>query len=149
MTDRSWVLVVPAPCEWLTANKNAGRYGQGRLIKQWREAVCMYARSAKLPKGLAFVRIDVEVRFAGRPPVRDLLNLANTFKAAVDGLGPARTFTRDGQTYHSAGYGLVADDDDKHVDGPHPTKGPPMPPGYRAGQLILTITEVLKEIGTP
>jgi hypothetical protein len=78
-------------------------------------------QQAKLPTGITPVRIHADVFYEGtRPPVRDRLNLAPTLKAIVDGLGPARDFTRkrpDGteKTYHTNGYGFLPDDSDKHV----------------------------------
>lgn len=146
-----WTLVVPAPCAWLTANDRRDRYTQARLVKLWRTATATYARAAKLPTGLARVRIDAIARFApGPPPVRDTANLAPTLKAVVDGLGPARTIRRTDKTtgavrrIHASGHGLIVDDDDAHLDGPHVSIGAPMPPRQfgPTGQLVLTIREV-------
>jgi len=144
----AWFLVVPAPCEWATANRNRqlSRYEQARLAKAWRHATWAAASQAKLPKGLARVRIVAVAHFRtirGKPaPVRDAENLAPTLKAVVDGLGPSRTFTRNGKRYHSAGWGLIPDDSAKYVDGPYCTIGEPLPPATYAnfGELHLTIT---------
>lgn len=153
MTQQSpvWTLVVPAPCAWLTANDRRDRYTQARLVKLWRTATATYARAAKLPTGLARVRIDVVARFAaGQSPVRDTANLDPTLKAVVDGLGPARTIVRTDKATglvrrtRAAGHGLIVDDDAAHLDGPHLTIGAPMParPFGPSGQLVLTIRAV-------
>lgn len=152
MSGRVWVVEIPAPCEWPTSNKRERmhRMAFARLVKQWREAAYLAAVAAKLPKGLARVRIDGVARFRGHPAARDRLNLAPVVKAAVDGLGPQRVRkTRNRKTgalkIHTAvGYGLVPDDDDKHVDGPYPTIGDPLPKAAYgpSGVLVLTITEL-------
>lgn len=137
--SRTWTLTVVAPCEWLTANMILGeldKYARARIVKAWRQATYVAAFDARLPTGLDRVRIEVEARFRGRPPVRDRSNLDPTIKACVDGLGPARG--------RSAGWGLIPDDDDKHLDGPHLTIGPPLPlDGHRSkGLLNITIKEI-------
>lgn len=152
MTDGlpMWTVTIPAPCEWLTANDRRHRLVQAKLIKIWRMASATYARQARLPTGLAKVRIDAVVRFAGRPPVRDTGNLEPTLKAVVDGLGPARTISRTDRAtgvrrrFYSPGYGLVPDDDARHVDGPHIEIGDPLPAQHfgPSGQLILTIRQL-------
>jgi len=143
---RMWTLVIPAPCEWLTANRDRGRFGVVRPRKMWRQASYTAALAAKLPKGLDRVIFEVEARFAGPPPVRDRDNLRPTVKAVIDGLGPARLITRNGRRYYSPGYGLIRDDSDRHVADTPLTIGPPMParPYGPAGQLRITIREIIQ-----
>lgn len=145
MTGRRWTITVPAPCDWITANDKRHWTDKAGLVKQWRDATYLQAKKAKLPTGLTKVRIDVVVQFAGRPPVRDLINIAPTLKAAADGLGPAHVgTTRSTGAYAAAGYGLIPDDDLTHLDGPHWTIGDPMPAKAYGpkGQLVLTIREL-------
>lgn len=140
MSGREWTVTIVAPCTWLTANDRRHWAAQGKLVKQWRLASCLAARWAHLPTGLERVRIDAVAHFRGRAPVRDRDNLRPTLKAVVDGLGPARE-SKKGST---PGYGLVADDDDRHIDGPYLEIGAklaPMPFGS-LGELVLTIAEV-------
>lgn len=142
--SRTWTLTISAPCAWLTANDTRHWSAQGALVRQWRNAVHTAAIIAKLPHGLDRIRVDVVARFRGRAPVRDTDNLRPTVKAAIDGLAQPRTFRRNGRTHHSVGYGLIADDDVKHLEGPYLTIGDPLPVGKYAptGELILTISEV-------
>lgn len=113
----TYTITVPG-CGWLTANPRStgDRYGRASTIRAWREATVLVCRAAKLPTGITPVRIHAIAFYATpRAPVRDRLNLAPTIKAIVDGLGPARTITRNGVPFRSAGYGLVPDDSDEHV----------------------------------
>jgi hypothetical protein len=143
---RVWTVTMTAPTFWLTANDRRHHMAQAGLVKQWRDAAYTAALVAKLPKGLARVRLDVMARFRGHAPVRDLDNLRPTTKAIVDGLGPQRiTRHRSGRVDVAVGYGLIADDDDVHLDGPHLTIGDPLPAEVYSsrGEVVLTITELL------
>lgn len=144
ITARQWSLTIPAPCDWLTANDHDNRWQRASRIRSWRDAAAIYARQAKLPTGLARVRIDAVARFPGRARVRDAANLAPTLKAAIDGLTPAKVGRGPKRSYAASGYGLIPDDDDKHLDGPYITIGEPLPVAQRFGTpgvLVLTIRE--------
>lgn len=144
MSAHSWTLTIPAPCDWLTANDRDDRRRRASRIRSWRDAAAIYARQAKLPTGLERVRIDAVARFPGRARVRDASNLSDTLKAVVDGLGPARVGTGR-RSYAASGYGLIPDDDTKHLDGPYITIGEPLPVAQRFGSpgvLVLSIQEV-------
>lgn len=147
MAGREWTLVVEAPCTWLTANDRRHEQAQARLVKQWRGKAYAAAMVARLPVGLDWVRIDVEARFRGRAPVRDTDNLRPTVKAVIDGLGPARDYRFRGRLHHAVGHGLIPDDNDRHLDGPHLTIGPRLDPkpGGSLGHLILTIKELARD----
>lgn len=114
-TVTEWTLVIPVPGEWLTANVERYRYKRSALVKAWRTATVGQCVAGRLPTGITPVDILAVIRHPGRAPVRDRLNLAPTIKALVDALTPGRTFTRNGQTYRTAGYGLLPDDSDRHV----------------------------------
>lgn len=137
---RTWTITIAAPCEWLTANFRGHHMARARLTAQWRRAACVAANIAMLPTDLERVRIDAVAHFRGRAPVREASNLHPTLKAAVDGLGPQRR-TKSGV---APGHGLIADDDDKHLDGPHITIGDKLPPHPYApvGELVLVISEI-------
>jgi hypothetical protein len=142
---RVWVVTITAPCVFLTANDRRHKMAEAKLIKSWRAAAFVAAQVEHLPRGLARVRIDAVAHFRGRPPVRDRSNLSPTLKAVIDGLGPAREIRRKGVIVGtSIGYGLIPDDDDAHLDGPHLLIGDPLPPRAYSGpgELILTITEL-------
>lgn len=143
---REWILTINAPDVWLTANKPKSRYERSRLAAAWRLAAYVHAQSAKLPKGLDEVHIRPIARFPlGKSPVRDAPNLSSTVKAAVDGLGPQdRGKSAAGTPWIAPGYGLVPDDNDKHVTLEQVRIGEPLSRmvwGY--GQLLLVIREVI------
>lgn len=146
---REWTLTIPAPCKWLTANRlnnRHNRFSRSKLTKEWRTAGYHAAKAAHLPTGLHCIEVIGVARFLGRAPVRDRDNLRPTLKAVIDGLGPPRTFTRQGKTFHSPGYGLIPDDNDKHLARSDIRIGDPLPkhttrPGH-LGLLMLTIQEI-------
>ena len=139
---RTWTIRVPFNAAWLTANPRSttDRYGRAELIRAWREAVVWACMMARLPKGISPVRLHVVMHYIGRRPVRDIDNLAPTVKAIVDGLTPSREFKRDGRLYHTAGYGLIPDDSDRHVLG---TTKELLPTMSARPWVDLTITEVV------
>lgn len=141
---RTWTITVVAPCPWLTANDRRHHMAQAALVKRWRTLAAQQARFQHLPTGLVRVRIDAVAHFRGRAPVRDTDNLRPTLKAVVDGLGPQRVTPKG----IAAGYGLIADDDDKHLDGPYLVIGDklPMSAYASAGELVLTITELTEGV---
>lgn len=146
-TGREWSVTIPAPCEWLTANKITGtynRHARTKITAAWRAAAADTAWIAKLPTGLDYVRIDAECWFpaTGRLPVRDRDNLRPTLKAAIDGLGPQTQRVRKGVLSVSPGYGLVVDDSDARLapgGGLEIQRGPGIAPG---GELRLVIVEI-------
>jgi hypothetical protein len=117
--------------------------GERRML---REVVHAEARNAGLPTGLARVRIGIVCRFPDRVR-RDASNLHDQVgKPAVDALGPART-VKDKRSLagwrREPGYGLVADDHQDQVEGPHITIGDPVDRRrYPFGGLIITITDL-------
>lgn len=146
---REWTLTILAPCKWLTANQlnnKHNRIWRSTITKAWRAAAANAANAAGLPTGVHRIEVIAVARFLGRAPVRDRDNLRPTLKAVIDGLTPARTFTRQGKTFHSPGHGLIADDDDKHLVRSDIRIGDPLPkattlPGH-LGLLTLTIQEI-------
>ena len=112
-------LTIPAPAKWLSANGSYGRWERARHVKTWREATLVHARAARLPRGLAKVRVDAVLTFATRRH-RDEHNYMPTLKAIVDGLGPDKSrVTKTGKHISAPGYGLIADDTPEHLEGPY------------------------------
>lgn len=141
-----WTVTVPARCRWMTSNKGNARSVGGRmaiahLTRQWRFNAYSAASLAKLPTGLAHVRMEFEARFRGKAPVRDRFNLYPTIKAVVDGLGPSRITQR---TPYAVGWGLIPDDDDQHLTMGDIRIGPKMPTMLYGdhGHLLVTITDL-------
>ncbi len=144
MTDlRTWQLIIPAPAAMFTENTTKHWRVTGPAVKAWREASFVYATKARLPKGLARVRIDVVLHFADARE-RDALNLHKyVVKPIVDGLGKPRTVTTKTGVRVEPGYGLVADDTPRYVDGPYPTIGAKVDKTvHPLGLAVVTVTDL-------
>lgn len=96
------MLEFPAPADWLNANQRARHRWQTKERRLWRDAAYTWAHAQKLPKNLAKVHITATLSFTDRRR-RDVGNYSPTLKAVVDGL---------------VDYGLIPDDNDKHLIGP-------------------------------
>ncbi|MFC4333884.1 RusA family crossover junction endodeoxyribonuclease [Salininema proteolyticum] len=119
----TYIVTIPAPAGWISSNDRGHWAPRARLTRTWRAAARLQAKTAKVPQ-LSRVRIVAEVQ---RPDRRraDAANRYPTIKAAIDGLVDA---------------GVIADDDDKHVDDLVIRRGATV--ARRLGQLTLHITEV-------
>ena len=124
------VIEVAAPCDWLNSNKHRVRMAEARMAAAWRDAAHWAAKATfRHTYGPAAYPIPFQgcVRIVAKiwKPIDNRYDPGNyypTAKACVDGL-------RD--------YGLLVDDDWKHVDGPdmrHGGKGTP--------RLVITIEEL-------
>src|SRR4051812_34354837 len=60
---RQWTLGSPAPAEMLSVNGNPHWRRTSPIRKTWREAMFVHLKAAKLPTGLAKVRIGIVLRF--------------------------------------------------------------------------------------
>lgn len=118
-------LTIPAPAKWMNSNDRMHWQPKAKLTKAWRQAAHIYARQAKLPKGLARVRTDVQVHKT-TPNRCDAMNLYPTLKAVVDGL---------------VDYGLVMDDNNDHVTGPFIIDGG----RAETAKVVITVTEILPD----
>lgn len=142
MTAREWVLDIIPPAEFLSANSRKDRRGDDDR-QQWRAASWRAAREAKLPTGLARVRIDIVIA----PPSRrfDRNNLRPTCKTLVDGLGPAMfrpPTLKQPNGVSAPGYGLIRNDSDRHLDGEHLHVIDPAPPRGHVTIYIADLTNV-------
>ncbi|MDQ0735154.1 hypothetical protein [Arthrobacter agilis] len=119
--NEPWTLEVPAPAAWISMNDRSHWATRARLTKAWRHSAHVYARLARLPKGLGPVHITAAViKSTGR--AYDAHNLTPTAKAVIDGL---------------VDYGLTPDDTNAHVVGPDMREG-----GTGRAGLLLTITPI-------
>lgn len=119
MTD--FVLTFHAPAPWLTANGRTAHRWEAPTRRTWRTAAQIHARQAKLPQ-LQRAHIEVTIQFRDNRR-RDIANWHPTAKAIVDGL---------------IDYGLLPDDDDRHLIGPDMRRGPVAAvPGW--GLVTVTI----------
>lgn len=126
--NRSWTVHIPAPAGWLNANSRTDRRRQTSDRRAWRDAGCIYARKARLPK-LAKAHIVAELRFADKRVRRDPHNYYPTLKALIDGL---------------IDYGLLPDDSHQYLIGPDLRLGEPLPARRfgSGGEVVLTIQEM-------
>ena len=103
MTNTRPQLTIPAPAKWLNSNDRYTHWAvRHKLTRVWRNAAQVYARQARLPKGMGRVHLTVEV-CRPRSNRADVGNFYPTVKAVVDGL---------------TDYGCWVDDDDSHLVGP-------------------------------
>lgn len=130
MIAGEWTITIPAPAPWLNANGRRDRRRLAPTVKLWRNAAQVYALVHRLPK-LNAVHIIATLHFTDRRR-RDGHNYYPTLKACVDGL---------------VDYGLIPDDNSKHLDGPDIRIGEPIPrlkslgaPAW--GNVELTIRQV-------
>jgi hypothetical protein len=142
--NTTWTLRFPAPAEMLSVNGNPHWRRTSPVRKTWREAVFVHAKAAKLPVGLAKVRIDVQLRFPtnGR---RDAANYhSNVIKPLVDAYGPSINTVRAGRAIVAPGYGLIADDTAEFLEGPFVVLGPKVadPKACPFGEVLIKITEL-------
>jgi hypothetical protein len=141
---RRWVLTFPAPGPIVSINAERNQHwgSTGPARRVWRDAVYSYVRHAKLPTGLARVRVDLCLQFPTNAR-RDTSNYeAPIAKPCVDAIGPPIRYTRSGKTVTGLGYGLIPDDTPDYLDGPHITFGPPIGRKKGYGRVTLTITDL-------
>jgi len=123
---------MPQPDKWLTSNDRGitrgARMGRNARAQVWKATAATHARRVRLPKGLTRVRVDITLRRTRRDR-HDTHNLMDSAKAVVDGL---------------VIYGLIPNDTDPHIDGPHLHAGDRVT--GQAGFLDITITDLT---GTP
>lgn len=119
--SRKWTLNIPAPAAFMSLNDRRHWAHRAKLTRLWRSAAHVYARQAKLPKGLPAAHTEVRVvKATGR--AYDVHNLVPTAKACIDGL---------------VDYGLLADDSNEFLTGPDLRPG-----GIGLPGLVMVITEI-------
>jgi hypothetical protein len=116
-----WMVTIPAPAPWLSANQRRDLRRQTPDRRAWRDAGLVHARRVHLPK-LQRAHLLAELCFQNRGR-RDVHNFYVTVKALVDGL---------------VDYGLLPDDSDDYLVGPDLRRGPVCRRGL--GEIVLTIT---------
>lgn len=104
-----WHLEIPAPTQWLDANRRARLHHmqRSRDTAQWRNAAFWTAAAAGLPKGLQRVKITATLHFPTNRH-RDRENYYDAVKPCIDGLAAPK---KPGQ----AGWGLIPDDTPEHL----------------------------------
>ena len=112
--------------EWMSANSRMHWAAKSKRTAAIRHRAYIAARAAQLePLNVAHVTVRVSGRVNNR---MDPANAYPTIKAAIDGL--------------VADYGLLPDDDDRHLIGPLMLRGPrraSLPPGWH--ELVFIITD--------
>lgn len=97
----SWRLQLPAPTQWVSANDRSHWASKARLVKEWRAAGALWARSKRLPHITEPVQITAWVHRTDRRRA-DAHNRLPTVKAAIDGLVDAGVLTDDSDQYVTA-----------------------------------------------
>lgn len=111
-------LTIPAPCEPLNSNQRLHHHVKAKRTAAWRARAHVAAIQAGKPRlDRAHIRVTVHSTTNRR---RDVLNLAPTVKACIDGL------VQDA--------GVLPDDSDTYVIGPD------LRPGDKRPVFTLTIT---------
>lgn len=124
-----YALTFHAPAPWLTANGRTAHRWEAPTRRKWRDAGQTYARQSGLPR-LERAHIEVTIQFRDNRR-RDIANWHPTAKAIIDGL---------------VDYGLLPDDDDRHLIGPDMRRGSAVTvPGWG---LITVRIRVLGEVPT-
>lgn len=90
---RSWTLVVDCCGRPVLSNNRLHHYVKAQQIKPWREAGCVLARKAQVPR-LRSVHIDVWGRYPNRK-TPDVDAVAPTLKAVLDGIVDAGVIPDD------------------------------------------------------
>lgn len=96
---RSWELEYGARPLPMNAYRRLHFRARANYDREWRSTFAILARAARIPRGLAAVRVDV-AQTCRRPPLPDVAGSYPTAKAAIDGLVDA---------------GVIADDDPTHL----------------------------------
>lgn len=141
---RAWTLTIPAPARMYSVNTTEHWRRTSAAVKEWREASYLYATKARLPKRLAYVRIDITLHFTDKAQ-RDTANYHRYVgKPLVDGLGVGRIVKqKNGVLRPEVGYELIANDTPKHLDGPHLLIGEPVSRKvHPLGLAVLTVTDL-------
>ena len=97
----SWRLRIPAPTTWVSSNDRRHWAAKARLVREWRRAGALYAKSARLPHLDAPVSITAWVHRTDRRRA-DAANRYPTVKAVVDGLVDAGVLDDDSDRYVTA-----------------------------------------------
>jgi len=121
MSADTYVLVVPAPCSFVNSNDRGHWAVKYKRMRAWKERAAWAAKAAHLPTIGEHVHITATVHRDHNRGRWDVHNLADTAKAAIDGLVVA---------------GVLADDSNRHVTGPDMRPGDP----WADAALVLTIT---------
>jgi hypothetical protein len=150
-----WTLRFPAPDRMLSGNQNVYWRTRHALCTSWREAMFTHAKAAKLPKGLARVRLDFELRFTSNRNDRDEANYhVLCVKPATDGLGAPfrqeiKRGKRAGEVSTAPGYGLIERDTPEFLEGPYIRFGPKVanPKACPFGEVVVVITNLSEVAG--
>ena len=123
----TFTLEIPKLADWLNLNQQLHWAPRNKRAQAWRHGAHIYARKHQLPKGLVRVKIDIYVWKSTRRRY-DPHNLMPTMKHVIDGL---------------VDYGLIPDDNTRHLDGPHPHHG-----GYGRERLVVVIQPLVGACNT-
>ncbi len=141
---RLWTLAFPAPASMISVNGNPHWRKTSPARKAFREAMFVHAKAAKVPVGLARVRVDIVLRFPRNGRIDASNYYGNVGEPLVDAIGPAINTVRGGKPVVAPGLGVIPDDTAEFLDGPFLTLGPKVDDPKRCpfGQVIVTVTDL-------
>ncbi|TMR06379.1 hypothetical protein ETD86_52835 [Nonomuraea turkmeniaca] len=128
-----WEIRMPAGMKVLNANHRLHWRTAAKITKAFRETAWLLLLQQKIP---TIERAYVQGVYC--PPdrrVRDPANLQPTYKAIIDGLIAPSKEGRKQQLAGRLRFGLLRDDDDKHLLGPDPRLGAIV----KHGQVIVRV----------
>lgn len=114
------LLTITAPCSFVSSNQRLHWAVKHKLMRAWKEAAAWEAKRQHLPTFATPVRVTATVHRDHNRGRWDVGNLADTAKAAIDGLVLA---------------GVLVDDSNRYVQGPDMRAGEP----WADAALVLTI----------
>lgn len=140
---RTWTLTIPAPAVMYSENTDKHWRVTSDAVREWRTASFLYAKQARLPKGLVRAQIEVCLHFTVDRE-RDAYNLHKyVVKPLVDGLAKPRTVKGKNGVRVEPGYELIPDDNPRYLDGPYITIGAKVnKKQYPLGLAVVTITDI-------
>lgn len=140
---KTWTFVLTAKYKMQSSNVSTHWSGTSDARAAWRKDACDAARKKRMPKGLSRIRVDIELVF----PVTAKRDAPNYYqeigKRIVDGLGPERT-VKGKNPRIEPGHGVVVDDTEKQVYGPHITISDTLADKtkYPFGHARVTVTDL-------
>lgn len=157
MSGGPWTIVIPAPVRIVSANAESD-WAKVRNHRAWRDTAYAKIAVLALPRHLAAIRIDLEIRFPTNRGRRNETNYHPTVgKPCTDALGPQRKYAiargkHAGTVVLERGWNVVDDDTSPPLhcpDCPHIRFGVPLTVDerlkWRFGLAVMTVTDLSQE----
>ncbi len=142
------------PVGWHSLNNlpasTAEKILYSKAKKQWRLATYAALQSARVPKHLGRIAVDIELRFPEQRDDRNSENFGLSIKPVIDALGKTEikrtTYRGKPRLVVNVGWEVVESDAPRFMVQSHPTIGEPLGRNSKVrGQIILTIRQLPQE----